>query len=119
MAAIDFGKFAFLVPIPLTAGALGFLLWRDLTTADLPKPEWRPFVFTAGLFLTGYLGLAISLFPYIVPFAKTISQTAARDNALLFLLIGASVMLPVILGYTALVYRLFWGKTRLEDGYHG
>ncbi len=123
MQTIDFAKFTRLFPIPAAAGALVYLLWRDVrgkagAAPDWRPPDWRPYVYAAGLFVTGYLGLAASLFPYNVPFAKTIWETAAYDNALALLLVGASVMLPVILGYTIYVYSLFWGKVREGDGYH-
>ena len=75
-------------------------------------------VLSAALFLTGYLGLGISLFPYLVPFELTIWETAARDNALQLMLVGASIMLPVILAYTIYVYSLFWGKVDPEESYH-
>ncbi|MCB2098400.1 MAG: cytochrome d ubiquinol oxidase subunit II [Parvularculaceae bacterium] len=119
MSAINLAKFWKVAPVPAAAAGLIFLLWRDLFRNPEGAPDWRPFALAAGLFLTGYLGLAISLFPYNVPFAKSVWETAARDNALGLMLAGAVVMLPVILGYTLYVYRLFWGKVRVGDGYHG
>lgn len=118
MATVDFSKFIILAPVPAIAFGLVVWLWRDTAPHAEKKPDWRAFVLAAGLFLTGYLGLAISIFPYNVPFAKTLWETAARDNALSLMLVGAALMLPVILAYTAYVYRLFWGKVRPEDGYH-
>ena len=75
-------------------------------------------IWAACLFLTGYLGLAISLFPNLVPFQIDIWQAAARDNALGLMLVGAVIMLPVILAYTVYVYSLFWGKVDPEESYH-
>lgn len=117
LSHIDLGKALTLAPVPLAASGLVVWLWRDIKAASA-APDWRPIVLASGLFLTGYLGLALSIFPYNVPFAKTIWETAARDNALGLMLVGAGVMLPVILIYTAYVYRLFWGKVRVGDGYH-
>ncbi|WP_425410481.1 cytochrome d ubiquinol oxidase subunit II [Hyphococcus sp.] len=117
MAAIDFAKFWKLAPIPIAAAGLFYALWRDLDLKREAAPDWRPFILSAGLFLTGFLGLAFSLFPYNVPFARTVWETAARDNALGFMLAGAGVMIPVILIYTAYVYSLFWGKVRPAEGY--
>ena len=68
--------------------------------------------------MTGYLGLAISLFPNLVPFELDIWETAARDNALMLMFVGAAIMLPVILGYTIYVYSLFWGKVDPDEAYH-
>lgn len=117
MSSIDIGAFARVAPVPVVALGLFIWLWRDLNAKK--APDWRPYLLTVGVFLTGYLGLAISLFPYNVPFAKTVWETAARDNALLFMLIGGGIMLPVILAYTGYVYSLFWGKVRADEGYHG
>ncbi|MDZ7629490.1 MAG: cytochrome d ubiquinol oxidase subunit II [Parvularculaceae bacterium] len=117
LSAIDFQKALLLAPAPIAALAITYLLWRDIRRGSA-APDWRPILYAASLFVTGFLGLAISLFPFNVPFAKTIWETAARDNALAFMLVGAAVMLPVILAYTAYVYRLFWGKVRADEGYH-
>ncbi|MFC6198454.1 cytochrome d ubiquinol oxidase subunit II [Ponticaulis profundi] len=118
MQAFNFGKFLPLAPIPLIAGILFALIWRDLALRFDKAPDWRPMIYAAGLFLTGYLGLAISLFPYLVPFQYDIWQTAARDNALMLMLVGAGIMLPIILAYTVYVYSLFWGKVDPDEAYH-
>tara|TARA_R110000868_G_scaffold2321_6_gene17278 strand:+ start:9509 stop:10555 length:1047 start_codon:yes stop_codon:yes gene_type:complete len=121
MSHINWTQLLPLAPIPLVGLVLSAWLARDLTmkTGLGCAPDWRPYLLAAGIFLSGYLGLAVSLFPWLVPFAFTIHETAARDNALGFMLVGASVMIPVILGYTAYVYSLFWGKVKPGDGYHG
>ena len=64
------------------------------------------------------LGLAVSLFPNIVPFEIDIWEAAARDNALVLMLVGAGIMLPIILIYTGYVYSLFWGKVDPDEAYH-
>lgn len=121
MTAVDIGQLLPLAPIPLAGMLLTAWLIRDLAMDAGPDgaPDWRPYLLAAGIFLSGYLGLAVSLFPWLVPFSLTIWDTAAADNALVFMLVGAAIMLPVILVYTAYVYRLFWGKVKPEDGYHG
>ena len=120
MTAIDLSKFVFVAPAPLLGLALTAFLFRDLSTIATEKapPDWRPYLLAIGIFLTGYIGLAISLFPWLAPFELTIWDTAARDNALGLMLVGAGVMLPIILIYTAYVYSLFWGKVKPGDGYH-
>lgn len=121
LTEINFARLLPLSPIPLAGMLLCALVWRDLSalSAD-PRtaPHWRPWLYTAGIFLTGYLGLAISIFPDIVPFEISIWEAAARDNALGFMAVGAAIMLPIILAYTAYVYHLFWGKVQPGDGYH-
>tara|TARA_R110000744_G_scaffold145205_7_gene257751 strand:- start:51095 stop:52153 length:1059 start_codon:yes stop_codon:yes gene_type:complete len=118
MTHLEPGKLLPLGLIPLAGLILTLALARDLVGGAGKVPDWRPYLLAAGIFLSGYLGLAVSLFPWLVPFAFTVHETAARDNALGFMLVGAVVMLPVILGYTAYVYSVFWGKVKLGDGYH-
>ena len=69
-----------------------------------------PFYLTIGIFICGYLGFIISLFPYIVPYEKTIWQCASPDGTLKFLLIGAVIMIPILLIYTGYAYYLFKDK---------
>ncbi len=70
------------------------------------------------LFLLGYLGLVISTFPYIVPPTLTVQEAAAAPSSQMFMLIGTLVLLPFVLGYTALTYWLFRGKVREGAAYH-
>lgn len=120
LTQIDLAKLLPLSPIPLGGALLCALLWRDLSMkpGQGGPPDWRPILLAGGIFLSGYLGLAVSLAPYIVPDALTIWDAAARDNALALLFVGAAIMLPIILAYTAYVYSLFWGKVAPGDGYH-
>jgi cytochrome bd ubiquinol oxidase subunit II len=114
MTEIDWPVFAKLAPLPVVAIALCALLWRG---AD-KRRHLQPYLFAVGLFAIGYAGLAVSLWPFIVPFAMTPAQAAAADNALALLLWGALPMLPIILGYTAYVYWLFRAKVDDDAAYH-
>ena len=120
MTEFDFGKMLPLSPVPLAGFALTVWLASDLMRIGTPQsgPDWRPYLLATGIFLSGYVGLAISLYPWLVPFEFNLWQAAARDNALGLMLVGAGIMLPLILLYTAYVYRLFWGKVKPGDGYH-
>jgi cytochrome d ubiquinol oxidase subunit II len=80
--------------------------------------EVMPFLAAVGLFLLGYLGLVISWFPYLVPPALTVWDTAAVPASQIFTLLGVVFMLPIILGYFGFVYWLFRGKVREGEGYH-
>ncbi len=104
--------FVSIVPI-LTVGLFVGLIY-SLTA----KRDNLPFILTLGLFLASYSGLGISIYPYMVPPSITIWQAAAPDESLLFLLVGAVVLLPIIIGYTAYSYWIFRGKTRSGEGYH-
>ncbi len=114
MTSIDWPSFIKVAPLPIVGGALCFLLWRG---AD-KRHHLAPYLYAVGLFLVGYVGFAISLYPYIVPFQMTPADAAAADNALALMLWGAIPMLPIILGYTAYVYWLFRAKVTDEATYH-
>ena len=77
-----------------------------------------PFVGALGLFVMSYAGIAISLWPMIVPRHYTLAQAAASESTQAFLLVGTLVLLPVILAYTAWSYWEFRGKVRGDIGYH-
>ena len=82
------------------------------------RPRRAPFLAAIGLFLLGYLGLVISIFPYLVPPSLTIWQTAAAPASQIFMLIGTLVLLPIILAIPCFVYWLFRGKVREGESYH-
>ena len=79
--------------------------------------ELLPFLMALALFLLGFVGLGISIFPYIVPRAVTIWDAAAPYSSQLFMLVGSAVIIPVILAYTAWAYWVFRGKAGVH-GYH-
>lgn len=114
MTSIDWGNFIWLAPLPLAAGAICLLLWRG---AD-KRLHLTPYLYAVCLFAIGYVGLAVSLWPYIVPFTMTPGEAAAADNALGLLLAGALPLLPLIIGYSGYVYWLFRGKVDDEAAYH-
>ena len=106
-------NFFYLLPIPLFT-ALGFvLLWKDLKSSN----EVRPFFLTIVLFFLSYLGIGISLYPWIVPFKFTIWEAAAVSTSQSLLLVGVIIFLPIILIYTAYSYYVFRGKTSHERMY--
>jgi cytochrome d ubiquinol oxidase subunit II len=114
MTNVEWGAFLKLAPLPVIAGGLCVWLWRG---AD-GRHHLRPYLLAVALFATGFLGLAVSLWPWIIPFAMTPADAAAADNALGLLLAGALPLLPLILGYTAYVYWLFRAKVSDEAAYH-
>jgi cytochrome bd ubiquinol oxidase subunit II len=77
-----------------------------------------PFAGALVVFLSGYLGLAASFFPAIVPYAVSFREAANEPNALALELVGVAILLPFILGYTGFVYWLFRGKVTEDAGYH-
>ena len=104
----------FSLTVPLLVLAVAWVLWRGLRDGH----DGQPFVATLGLFTLSYIGLGISFYPHIVPPSLTIAEAAAPESSLAFLLVGALVLIPMILAYTAYSYWVFRGKVRPEDGYH-
>ena len=76
-----------------------------------------PFLMALALFLLAFIGLGISIYPYVVPRAVTIWDAAAPYSSQLFMLVGAVVILPLILAYTGWAYWVFRGKVG-TGGYH-
>ncbi len=75
------------------------------------KEELKPFILTIFLFALGYLGLMVSLWPWIVPYEISLWQAASNPEALSLILLGVLFLLPVTLGYTAYSYYVFRGKS--------
>ena len=104
----------FSVIVPLLVLACFYLLIQGLRTGH----DSRPFIAALGLFVLGFAGIGISFYPYIVPTSLTIWEAAAPHESLAFLLVGALVLVPMILCYTAYAYWVFRGKVDPEEGYH-
>lgn len=105
--------FFYLLPMPVLTAGLFVQIWRDLRNMS----EYRPFALSLLVFLMGYIGLAVSFWPWIVPFNVTFRQAAAAGSSQSLLLVGTVILLPVILTYTALCYYLFRGKASHEGAY--
>ncbi|MTI63529.1 cytochrome d ubiquinol oxidase subunit II [Methylophaga sp.] len=103
----------YLAPIPILTLAAFLLLWRTIHSSR----EVSPFLLTMVIFLLGYVGVLISIYPWIVPFSFTLWDAAAAATSQSLLLIGTAVLLPVILAYTAYSYYVFRGKTSDEMHY--
>jgi len=104
----------FSVLVPALVLGCFYLLYSGLQRGY----DMQPFLATMGIFVLCYIGIGISFYPFIVPTSVTIWQAAAPDNSLAFLLVGAVVLLPLIIAYTAYAYWVFRGKVRPGEGYH-
>jgi cytochrome d ubiquinol oxidase subunit II len=107
------GNMVMLSPVPLATAATLAALWIALKR----RQRYAPFLLGVVIFLLCYIGLAVSLFPYIIPPSITLWQAAAAPESQLFMLYGAVPILPIILGYTAYSYYVFWDATE-HDAYH-
>lgn len=105
---------AWLSPVPAITAILAIVEWRALND----RSEALPFVAAMGLFMMSYIGIAISLWPMIVPYHFTLWQAASSPSTAAFLGLGTVFLLPIILMYTAWSYWVFRGKVRADIGYH-
>jgi cytochrome d ubiquinol oxidase subunit II len=99
--------------MPVAVAALGLMLYRRIGEGR----DLLPFALTLSLFGLSLLGLAISMWPDVIPSRLSIWDAAAPRSSQMFLLVGACVLLPLILSYTSWAYWVFRGKVA-EEGYH-
>jgi cytochrome d ubiquinol oxidase subunit II len=110
----DFPRTLALMALPAACLWAGAVVWRS--TGRLARHagarDWQPFAAAVAIFAISFLGLAYSMFPYVVIDRLTIWEAAAHPSSLRVVLIGALVVLPFIVGYTVVSYRVFRGKAR-------
>ena len=101
--------------VPILVGLTVMGLFHSLRV-DL-HDTW-PFVLTLLLYGLCFAGLGVSIWPNIVPPDITIHEAAAPPKAQGFMLLGAGILLPIILAYTAYAFWVFRGKITEDAGYH-
>ncbi|GHA82355.1 cytochrome d ubiquinol oxidase subunit II [Cognatilysobacter bugurensis] len=104
-----------LAPVPLLALANAVALWR---VAMREGRDAVPFLLTMSFFVLGFAGIVIGIWPNILPPAMSIWEAASPPSSQQFVLVGAIVLLPAILGYTWWTYKVFAGKVAADSGYH-
>ncbi len=101
-----------LMAIPLMTGIALLAVRGLLNTRAVRGPVcWLPFVLLIVVFVLGFLGLAYSIYPFVVIDRMTIWQAASSPAALKVILVGVCISVPAIAGYTVFSYRVFRGKT--------
>ena len=110
----DFPRTLALMALPGACLWAGFIVWR--TTGSIARRagarDWQPFAAAVAIFAISFLGLAYSLYPYVVIDKLTIWEAAAHPSSLKVVLVGAAIVLPFIVAYTAISYRVFRGKAK-------
>jgi cytochrome d ubiquinol oxidase subunit II len=101
-------------PVPVLVLLLTIGFWRGI----LKEHHATPFLCVIGWFVLCFAGLGISIWPMLVPPSITIWQAAAPPSSQMFLLVGASVLIPIILAYTGYSYWVFRGKVGTGTSYH-
>jgi cytochrome bd ubiquinol oxidase subunit II len=108
----SFPRIVFLAALPAATVAAWVWVWFSVKRSDI-----KPFLGSIAIYVLAFAGLAYSLFPYVIIDRMTIWQAAAHESSLKFVLAGAAVVLPFIVGYTIYVYRVFGGKTKAGGAY--
>jgi cytochrome d ubiquinol oxidase subunit II len=100
--------------VPLLLAVAAWTLYTGLRD----KRDATPFLASLAIFILSFAGIGISFYPHMVPPSLTIWEAAAPASSLAFTMVGAAILLPIILGYTAYAYWVFKGKVKAGEGYH-
>ncbi|MDX3893179.1 cytochrome d ubiquinol oxidase subunit II [Pusillimonas sp.] len=110
----SFPNLIWFAPVPVLVALAAYYLLAMLGR----KPHAGPFLLTLGLIFLGYSGLGISIWPNIIPPDISIWDASGPPQSQGFALVGALLIVPFILMYTAWSYYVFRGKVRHGEGYH-
>jgi cytochrome d ubiquinol oxidase subunit II len=110
----DMPQVFFLMLLPAATAAAWIWIWMSSRALEKKNStgDWKPFAGAIAIFALAFAGLAYSLFPYVIIDRMTIWEAAAHRSALLVVFAGAAVVLPFIVGYNVLAYRIFRGKAK-------
>jgi cytochrome d ubiquinol oxidase subunit II len=100
--------------VPIATALVAVATWQALNGVS----QSGTFIGAIGLFALSYAGIAISLWPMIVPHHYSLDQAASSPSTQAFLLVGTLFLLPIILVYSGWSYWVFRGKVRADVGYH-
>jgi cytochrome bd ubiquinol oxidase subunit II len=103
--------YLFIFPAIAAAAAVGLIAGIRRRRDD------RPFTMVILIFMSAFGTLAISFWPYMIPFVLTIDEAAAPHASLSFMFWGAGLFVfPLMLIYTVISYRVFRGKVGTTTG---
>jgi cytochrome bd-type quinol oxidase subunit 1 len=100
----------FIAMLPLA----GLAAWVRLLQALNRGKEYAPFVWSVVIFTVSFVGLAASLYPYLVPPTMSLAESASSSATLVFMLAGIGLLIPVLLVYNGFQYLVFRGKIARE-----
>ena len=99
--------------LPVIALYAFYRLWRSLRDGS----DSGPFFWTLLIFLSSFLGLAATLFPYLIPNRLTIYEALAPLNTVVMMLAVVIFFVPIMIVYNWYLYRVFRGKSSDLQGY--
>ena len=105
-------QFIGLLPIPVACAVAFYAVFHVTSRPNVVAAGygWIVFASTVLIFVLSFLGLAYSLYPYIVIDRLTVWQAASATKSLVFIFVGVAITLPAIIVYTIYMYRVFWGR---------
>jgi cytochrome d ubiquinol oxidase subunit II len=112
-------QFVGLLPIPVACAVAFYAAFHVTGRPNVVAAGygWVVFASTVLIFVLAFIGLAYSLYPYIVIDRLTVWQAASATKSLIFIFVGVAITLPAIIVYTIFMYRVFWGRaTELTYG---
>jgi cytochrome bd ubiquinol oxidase subunit II len=93
--------------------AIGIVAAILLAASVRQRRDGLPYYMVVLIFATAFGTLAISFWPYMIPFTITIKDAAAPHSSLAFMFWGEGLFVfPLMLIYTAISYTVFRGKVR-------
>jgi cytochrome bd ubiquinol oxidase subunit II len=98
--------------------AIGAIAAIVLALSILRHNDRWPFYTVALIFVSAFGTLAVSFWPYIIPFVITIDEAAAPRSSLVFMFWGGVVVFPLMLLYTLISYSVFRGKVGAATGHY-
>jgi cytochrome bd ubiquinol oxidase subunit II len=95
----------------------GALAATVLALSILNHDDYLPFYMVALIFVSAFGTLALSFWPYMIPYVFTVKQAAGPESSLMFMFWGGVIVFPLMLLYTVISYSVFRGKVRAAAGY--
>ncbi|AOX17276.1 cytochrome d ubiquinol oxidase subunit II [Kozakia baliensis] len=108
-------RILFVAPVPVAVVAVAATFFLSLRGK---RAKLTPFLCALAWFFLCFSGLGINIWPYIVPPTMTIWDASAPPTSQIFLLVGAAILLPIIMSYTAYSYYVFRGTVTADQNYH-
>jgi cytochrome bd ubiquinol oxidase subunit II len=99
--------------------AIGAVAAIVLAASILRRNDRWPFYMVSLIFASAFGTLALSFWPYMIPFVITIGEAAAPHSSLAFMFWGEGLFVfPLMLLYTLISYRVFRGKVATSGGHY-